>query len=92
MASPKSIARLLKRSAVDFWNNDSLTMAAAPSYSTGFSLPALLILILMVAGRFVGAEAVQEALQTELGGMIGASGREQIGTILEHAQQPSTLR
>ena len=88
MASPKSIARLLKRSAVDFWNNDSLTMAAAPSYSTGFSLPALLILILMVAGRFVGAEAVQEALQTELGGMIGASGREQIGTILEHAQQP----
>lgn len=88
MASSRSVITILKRTAVDFWRNDSLTMAGALSYSTVFSLPAILILILMVAGRFAGTETVQEALQTELGGMMGASGREQIGTILEHARRP----
>lgn len=88
MASPNSVGSIFKRSAVDFWNNDSLSMAAALSYSTVFSLPALLILILMVAGRFAGAETVQEALQTELGGVIGPSGQEQIATMITHAQRP----
>ena len=63
-------------------------MAAALSYSTVFSLPALLILILMIAGRLAGAEAVQDALHSELGGVIGPSGREQIATILDHARRP----
>lgn len=88
MSSPTSLGSILKRSAIDFWNNDFLSMAAALSYSTVFSLPALLILIMMVAGRFAGSETVQEALQTEVGGVIGPSGQEQIATMITHAQRP----
>lgn len=88
MQASNSLISILKRSSADFWNNDCLSMAAALSYSTVFSLPPLLILILTVAGRFAGAETVQEALQTELGGIIGPSGREQIATILAHARRP----
>lgn len=79
---------MLKQSAADFWNNDCMSMAGAIAYSTLVSLPALLILILTVVGFFVNPQHVQDALQTQLGGVIGPVGQEQIGIILSNANRP----
>jgi membrane protein len=88
MATRTSLPGILKKSFADFWNNDCMSMAGAIAYSTVISLPALLILILTVAGLFVSPDDVREALQTQLGGMVGPTGREQIGTILTNARRP----
>jgi membrane protein len=79
---------MLRKGLGDFWNNDCLSMAAALSYSTVFSLPALLILVLTLAGLFVSPTEVQEALQTQLGGIVGPSGQQQIESILTNARRP----
>jgi membrane protein len=88
MAAGNKWVGMLKQSVVDFWNNDCMSMAGAIAYSTVVSLPALLILLLTVTGMFVDPRSVQEALQTQLGGMIGPTGKEQIGTILVNAKRP----
>jgi membrane protein len=79
---------MLKQCSADFWNNDCMSMAGAIAYSTLVSLPALLILILTVAGLFVSPQDVQDALQAQLGGVIGPAGQEQIGIILSNASRP----
>lgn len=88
MASSRSWISIVRKSFADFWGNDSLSMAGALSYSTVFSLPALLILILTLAGLFVSPAEVQEALQSQLGGVVGPSGQEQIESILTNASRP----
>jgi membrane protein len=88
MIGKAALLGILKKSFAKFWNNDCMSMAGAIAYSTVLSLPALLILILTVAGLFLSPKAVQEALQTQLGGMIGAAGKEQIGIILSNAKRP----
>ena len=79
---------MFKQSFADFWENDCMSMAGAIAYSTVISLPALLILILAVTGLFVDPQSVQEALQSQLGGVIGPTGREQVATILVNAKRP----
>jgi membrane protein len=88
MGTRTSWPGILKKSLLDFWNNDCMSMAGAIAYSTVISLPALLILILTVTGMFVSPQEVQDALQTQLGGLIGPAGRDQIGTILTNARRP----
>ena len=63
------------------------TMAAALSYATFFSLPALLSLILLVVGSVMDPEEVQRALLTQAGNLIGRAGAEQVGTIIAHARR-----
>lgn len=88
----RSWGAILKRTVADFWANDSLSMAAALAYSTVFSLPGLLIVLLTVVGLFVDAERAQEVLRNQLGGVVGPGGREQIEAILENAQRPDMGR
>ncbi len=45
--------------------------SAVISYYTIFSLPGLLVVIINVAGYFLGKEAVTNQLTAELGGLIG---------------------
>jgi membrane protein len=63
------------------------TMAAALSFYTFFSLPALLSLLLIVVGAAMNPQDVQRAILTQAGGLIGPAGAEQIRTIIEHARQ-----
>lgn len=79
---------LLRQSASDFMDDDCLSMGAALSYYAVFSLPALLILILLIAGAVLDPQQVQEALQGQLGNLMGPAAGEEIQTILAHADRP----
>lgn len=78
----------LKRSAKDFWADHCPRMAAALSYYTIFSLPPLLILLIMVAGLAMNPEEVQSAIEAQIGGLIGPQGAAQIREMISHAEQP----
>jgi membrane protein len=50
-------------------------------------MPPLLILVVMVAGRIWGPDAVQRALESQFAGIVGQSAAQQIHQMIAHGQQ-----
>lgn len=78
--------RLLKTTVSDFIEDDCPTMAAALAYYTVLSLPPLLMLVIALAGFFVGREQVQGAIQRQFTQMMGQGAAEQAGTMVARTQ------
>lgn len=70
--------KVLKNAVVRFLAKDSLTLSAALSYYTIFSLPPMLLIILEIASRFYNDQKVREAIFTEIGNLVGQSGARQL--------------
>ena len=83
---------LLKQTFKDFSDDECPMRAAALSYYTAFSLPALLVLVVLIAGAFLDPEQVQRALTSETGRLIPGEGKEQIKEIFANAKQPDIQR
>jgi membrane protein len=83
---------VLKDTFTGFGEDRCTRLAAALSYYTIFSLPPLLVLLLLVLGTILDPQQVQAMLQGQVGSLLGPAGSEQIGTILEEANQPDLSR
>jgi membrane protein len=81
---------LVRDSGKDFIEDDCPTQAAALSYYTIFSLPPLLVLILMILGKLVDPQDIRGQLETQMGSLMGPTATEQIRTILQQAHQPGS--
>ena len=79
--------RFLWRCLDKFFGDACSTMAAALSFYTFFSLPALLSLLLVTVGAVLDPAQVQRAILAQAGSLIGRAGAEQVGAIIEHAQR-----
>ncbi|MGH7510913.1 MAG: YihY/virulence factor BrkB family protein [Gemmatimonadales bacterium] len=89
MAQPKTgLFGLAKATVRDFLKDDCIAAAAALSYYTIFSLPALLILILLLLGSVMDPRDVQGELEAQIQGLMGASAADQVRTILAQAKRP----
>jgi membrane protein len=86
-AAVRETLRFLWRCLDKYFGDGCSTMAAALSFYTFFSLPALLSLLLLVVGAVMDPREVQRAILTQAGDLIGRAGAEQIRTIIEHARQ-----
>jgi membrane protein len=86
-ATVRETLRFLWRCLDKYFGDGCSTMAAALSFYTFFSLPALLSLLLLVVGAVMDPREVQRAILTQAGDLIGRAGAEQIRTIIEHARQ-----
>ena len=91
MGLKESLA-LLRDSGKDFIDDDCPTQAAALSYYTIFSLPPLLVLILMILGALVDPQDIRGQLETQIGSLMGPSATEQVRTILQQAHEPGSAR
>jgi len=65
-------------------------MAAALSYYTVFSLPPLLLLVLMVLGLVVDPSEVQGRISSEVAATLGAGAGEQMRQIMENVGRPDS--
>lgn len=83
----RGVLGLMWAALYKFFSDNCSTMAAALSFYTFFSLPALLTLLLTLVGRVMDPTQVQEAIIAQVGGLIGAAGSEQVGAILSHAKR-----
>jgi membrane protein len=81
------ILGIVKESAKDFIDDDCMDAAAALSYYTIFSLPAILVLILMLVSAVMNASDVRGGLEGQLQALMGPSAGEQIRTIIQQAEQ-----
>jgi membrane protein len=79
---------LLRDSGKEFVRDDCATQAAALSYYTIFSLPPLLVLILMILGALVDPQDIRGQLELQIGTLMGPSATDQIRTILQEAHRP----
>jgi membrane protein len=87
--SLRSIPGLFQR-AMSGWSDDNASsMGAAVAFYTLLSMAPLLVLVIALAGLFIGRDQAQEVLMTQMSGLLGDAGAEGIRTVLEAAQNPS---
>ena len=81
------IVGLFKKSVSDFIADDCMDSAAALSYYTIFSLPAVLVLLLLIVGAVMNANDVRGGLESQMQNLMGPTAGEQVRTIIEKADQ-----
>jgi membrane protein len=81
------VVGIIKQSAKDFIADDCMDAAAALSYYTIFSLPAILVLLLTLISAVMNPSDVRGGLEGQLQALIGPTAGEQIRTIIEQAEQ-----
>lgn len=67
----REIPQLLKTALAGWWNDRALSLGAAISFYTIFSMAPVLLIVVSVAGLIFGREAAQGAIVEEIGGLIG---------------------
>jgi membrane protein len=83
---------ILKRTVSEFLSDECTTMAAALSYYTIFSLPPLLVILMLVVGAVTDPQEVQRMLAGEFGTLMGPKGAAQIQAILANAERPDIAK
>jgi membrane protein len=78
---------IIKETVKDFLEDDCMDAAAALSYYTIFSLPAILVLILMLVGTVMNPSDVRGGFEGQLQALMGPSAGEQVRTIIQQAEQ-----
>ena len=84
----KDIPSLIKETYKDWVDDEPFDQSAIVAYYSIFSLPALLIIIVTIAGIAFGQKAVQDQISSQIGGMIGPDSAKDIqGMIASSYQQ-----
>lgn len=81
---------LTKLTFKEFADDRPLDWAAIIGFYTIFSLPAVLIITLRIAGIVFGDEAVQGEVAKQIGGIVGRSSAQQIQNIIENADRSAS--
>jgi membrane protein len=81
------VIRLIKETVKDFLEDDCMDSAAALSYYTIFSLPAILVLMLTLVSAVMNPSDVRGGFEAQLQALMGPSAGEQIRTIIQQAEQ-----
>jgi len=82
----KSAGSILKKTFDGFLEDRALKLSAALSYYTIFSLAPLLLLMISLAGLFLGRDAIQGHVFNEINGLIGNQAAAQIQDIIKNME------
>jgi membrane protein len=85
--SRAGIFGLFKKSVSDFMADDCMDSAAALSYYTIFSLPAILVLLLLLVSSVMDPNDVRGGLESQMQSLMGPNAGEQVRTIIEKSEQ-----
>ncbi|RYY76457.1 MAG: YihY/virulence factor BrkB family protein [Gammaproteobacteria bacterium] len=81
----------LIKETFNHWLDDKASrLAAALAYYTVFSLPPLLILVIAIAGTFLGEEAARGEVVQQLQSLIGTDGAKAIEAVIAGASKAGT--
>lgn len=83
--SMNKIWKLLKETFSNFMGNDPMIYSAAIAFYTIFSLPAIILIMITVAGIVFGQENVSGQLYNEISQAIGSESAQTIQKIVENA-------
>ena len=83
----REFLRLLKTALAGWWNDRALSLGAALSFYTIFSMAPVLLMAVSIAGIAFGQEAARGAIVDEIGGLIGHEPAKAIQSMLASAGQ-----
>jgi membrane protein len=86
--SKTGLLGIVRQSLQDFMDDDCMTSAAALSYYTVFSLPAILILIMLLVSSVMDPTDVRGGLESQLESLMGPSAGGEVRTILQETERP----
>jgi membrane protein len=78
--------KILKAAFSSFMDDRALKFSASLAYYTIFSLAPLLLLMISLAGIFLGQEAIQGKVFSEINGMVGNEAAKQIQDMIKHLE------
>ena len=78
--------KVLKKTSLNFIEDDSFTYAAAIAYYTIFSLPAVLIIAIWVGARMYEQNVVRDEMINQVSMLIGAESAEEMERIIINAK------
>src|SRR5215467_8056865 len=81
--SPKKTWKVIKCSVGDFFDNNVLKLSASLAFSTIFSLPGLLIIVIWVSDLFYRREVVEGSLWGQIAKFIGKDAASNIQDTME---------
>lgn len=81
----KGIWQVLKKSFSGFGDHKVPKLSASLAYYTVFSLGPLMIVIIYIASIFLGREAIEGTIYTQLEGFVGHDTAEQVQDIIKNA-------
>lgn len=81
-------AGLLKQTFTEFSEDQGTKSAAALAYYTVFSLPPLLVLLLMIAGIVIDPQQLQGGMKQQMQSLLGPQAAEQVQTMIQSTQKP----
>lgn len=81
---------LIKKSYFSWLRNDAYARSATIAYYALFSFPTLLVIIVNIAGRFYGEDAIQGRITIELGEFIGEDAAQYIEEIIANVTLESS--
>jgi membrane protein len=84
----RSAGSIVKTSVEEFLGDNCPQMAAAVSFYAIFSLPPLIVLIILLVEPFLEPETIVRTLEQELGAFIGPGAAAQIQTFVENVARP----
>src|SRR5436190_10410011 len=83
--SPGKLWRIIKRTGADFVNTNVLKLSASLAFSTIFSLPGLLIIIIWCSNFFYRREVIEGSLYGQLSKFIGKNAAESIQQAMQNS-------
>jgi membrane protein len=78
---------IIKGAATGFGDDRAMKFSASLAYYTIFSLAPLLMLLISLAGLFLGKEAIQGQVFHEINGLIGNEAAKQVQDMLKNLQK-----
>jgi membrane protein len=84
----RDIVGLLKQAAQGWMDDRANSMGAALSYYTVFSVAPLLLIVISLAGIFLGEEAARGAIVAQISDMVGETGAQAIETLVQNVSEP----
>lgn len=78
--------KVFKKAAVEFDGDNGFKLAASLSYSTIFAMGPLLIVVISLAGIFLGHDAVEGRVYHQIKGLVGSGAALQIQEIIKNIQ------
>jgi membrane protein len=81
----KTLGQIALAAAWSWSSHRAASKGAALALYTLFSLAPMLVLVVAVAGLFIGADAVRQLLLDQMSGLLGTQGAEALKTILAGA-------
>lgn len=82
--------KLLKTTAINWWNMEPFRESAIIAYYAIFSLPALLVIIISISGFFFGADAIDGKIYGQIKSTMGAETADQVKLMLAMATESRT--